>query len=78
MFYGWSDNRTCQDCGGTLKPKEEMMQSEPFELPTYLSMIKHTPWQAIKEIITCALILAAMFASFWTKDILLWIEGVMP
>ena len=51
------------------------MQSEPFELPTYLSMIKHTPWQAIKEIITCALILATMFGALYFKEILGWVEG---
>jgi hypothetical protein len=76
MFYGWSDNRTCQDCGGTLKPKEEDM-SEPFELPTFLDVIKASPWQAVKEILSCAAILALMIAALYFKEILGWVEKVM-
>ncbi len=74
IFYGWSTNRTCMDCGGTLKPKEEIMQSE---LPTYLDIIKATNWQAVKEILSCAVILALMFGALYFKEILFWAEGVI-
>jgi hypothetical protein len=57
--------------------KEATMQ-QPFELPTYLDMIRKSPRQAAKEILSCAAILALMFAALYLKEILLWIEGVLP
>ena len=76
-FYGWSTNRTCMDCGGTLTPKEEFMESE-FRLPTFIEVIKAEPWQAVKEILSCAAILALMIAALYFKEILGWVEGVLP
>jgi len=73
LFYGWSDNTRCP-CGGNLKPKGDAMN----ELPTYLSMIKESPRQAIKEILTCALILALMFGALYFKEILVWVERSLP
>jgi len=75
LFYGWSDNTRC-DCGGNLKPKEATMQ-EPFQLPTYLDMIRQSPRQAVKEILSCAFILALMAGALYFKEILFWIEGVL-
>jgi ATP-dependent helicase/DNAse subunit B len=49
---------------------------EPFQLPTYLDMIKESPKRAIKEILTCAFIMALMAGALYFKEILWWIEGV--
>jgi len=50
---------------------------EPYRLASYLMAIKQSPWQAVKEIGACALILALMFGALWLKEILLWAEGVL-
>jgi len=73
LFYGWSTNTTCEVCGGNLRIRGDAMN----ELPTYLSMIKESPKQAIKEILSCAFILALMFGALYFGEILLWIEGVL-
>ena len=48
--------------------------STNYDLPTYLDMIRRSPWQAAKEIMSCVAILAVMFGACWLKEILLWIE----
>ena len=47
-----------------------------MNLPTYIDMIRKSPRQAAKEILSCAAILALMFAALYLKEILWWIEGV--
>jgi hypothetical protein len=59
----------------TVHPDGEI--STNYDLPTYLEMIRHSPWQAVKQIITCAIILTMMFGVLFLKEILLWIEGVL-
>ncbi len=51
------------------------MQSESFRLPTFLDVIRQSPWQAAKEIAACAFILALMIAALYFKEILGWVEG---
>lgn len=51
--------------------------STNYDLPTYLSMIRHSPWQAAKEIGSCLLILAMLAGAIWFKDVVHWIEGLM-
>lgn len=46
------------------------------ELVSYIETCRRYPWQAVKEILSCAAILALMFAALYLKEILLWIEGV--
>lgn len=47
------------------------------ELVSYIETCRRFPWQAIKEILSCAFILALMFASLFFKEIMMWIEGVI-
>jgi len=60
-----------------LKKAGEETDHEPYRLASYLSVIRRSPVQALKEIGACALILALMFGALWLKEILLWVEGAM-
>lgn len=47
------------------------------ELVSYIETCRRYPWQAIKEILTCAFILALMFGALFFKEIMMWAEGVI-